>query len=46
MILKTYFVSTGIDKKINTSMIPFHLQRNFYTEHHEIVLEKIKYFGF
>ena len=40
------FVATGMDKQMDTSMILVDLQKAFDTLDHEVLLEKIKYFGF
>ena len=42
----TDFFSTGIDKQIHTGMILVDLQKTFDTLDHEVLLEKMKYFGF
>ena len=42
----TDFVATGMDKKMDTSMILIDLQKAFDTLGHGVLLEKMKYFGF
>ena len=40
------FVLAGMDKQMHTGMILVDLQEAFYTLNHEVLFEKMKYFGF
>ena len=40
------FISTGMDKQMHTGMIIVDLQKAFDTLDHEVIVERIKYFGF